>query len=257
MKTLVISNEKGGVGKSTIAFHAAHYFAEKGRVLVIDLDQQQAALTEIMQAQASETPAIDMFAEPTVPVRRDGITLAARTQQLDAIEREDLTTMGEAFGASLAACAEHYDFVVIDCPPAYGVRCAAALIAADLTVAPIELQEASLAAVKNVVGTISAVHRHFKKPPPDFIRKRPLLVSRFNRHSARQRGLFQDLAEQVGRIVIDGAVVARDAYARIHAEGKPVWDMRDHRGQTSGAIKEAATEMRAVLAECERMMGAA
>ena len=64
-------------------------------------------------------------------------------------------------------------------------------------------------------------------------------------------------AETVGRIVIDGAVVTRDAYARAHAEARPVWDLRDQRGQVSAAIKEAAAEMRGVVAQCERMMEAA
>ncbi len=65
MRCLVVNNEKGGVGKTTLAFHASHKLAEKHRVLVIDLDQQQSALTEPMRAFASSIDAISVFAEPT------------------------------------------------------------------------------------------------------------------------------------------------------------------------------------------------
>lgn len=256
LKSLVVMNAKGGTGKTNVSLHLAHGLAEAHRVLVVDLDPQQAALSEPMAAYASDVPAAALFAETTEvkPVGR--ITLVPRSEHLAGIERENLDEMARNLLASLRASAAHYDRIVFDTPPHHGNSIAGAILAADLIVSPIELQEASLNAVESAVGTIFGVCDHFGKPRPDLTRKRPLLVSRFNRHSARQRGLFQDLAQQVGRIVIDGAVVARDAYARAHAEARPVWDLRDHRGQVSAAIKEAAAEMRGVLAQCEQMMEA-
>lgn len=254
MKVVTIAQPKGGTGKTNVAMHTAFAAAETRRVLVVDLDPQQAALSEPMGAFASDIPAAALFAEPTEvkPVGR--ITLVPRSEHLAGIEREKLEEMAENFLASLRANAAHYDLVVIDTAPHHGSAVAAAILAADLIVSPIELQEASLNAVESAVGTIFGVCDHFGKPRPDLTRKRPLLVSRFSRTSLRQRELFQQLAQVVGKIVIDGAIVTRDAYARAHAEAKPVWDLRDKRGQFSGTIKEAATEMRAVLAECERMM---
>jgi chromosome partitioning protein len=52
MKTLVVMNEKGGVGKTNIVAHAGWYFAERFRTLVIDLDQQ-ANLTTTLERIAS------------------------------------------------------------------------------------------------------------------------------------------------------------------------------------------------------------
>ncbi len=257
MRTLTIANEKGGVGKTTLAFHAAHYFADKRRTLVIDLDQQQAALSEPMAAFASTVDAISMFAEPCFPPPVGRITLASRTRQLEALEREDPAEMAETFRASLKLCAEHYDVVVLDTPPAFGVRTSAALLVADQVVAPIELNEASLEAVQSVVDVIAAVCSSFGKPMPDLTKQRLLLVSRYDTHSPRQRALFEDLAHSVGKIVIDGSLVARDAYARYRAETRPVWDMRDGSGRYSPSIKAAADEMRKVLGAIDRMMGKA
>ncbi len=257
MRTITVAQAKGGTGKTNLALHLAHHFRDTRRVLVIDLDPQQAALSEPMAAYASDTPAAVLFVERTEVRPVGAITLLPRSGHLAGVEREDMDTMAGNFVASLQANAAHYDVCVIDTPPAQGTAVAAAILAADLVVSPVELQEASLKAVQSVVDTIAGVMGHFGKPMPDLTRKRPFLVSRFNRHSARQRDLFQQLAETVGRIVIDGAVVTRDAYARAHAEARPVWDLRDHRGQISAAIKEASTEMRGVLAQCERMMEAA
>jgi chromosome partitioning protein len=254
VRVLTIANEKGGVGKTTAAFHAAHKLAETRRVLVVDLDQQQSALSEPMRAHAAPVNAIGLFAEPTMVPPVGTITLAPRTRQLEAIERESLAEMGQTFRESLRRCAEHYDAIVIDTPPAFGVRTNAALLSADLVISPIELNEASLEAVQSVVDSISAVCRAFGKPMPGLARRRPLLVRRYSTHSPRQRALFEELAARVGKIVIDGAVVSRDAYARYRAEARPVWEMRDAHGRMSSSIREAADEIRAVLGAIERMM---
>lgn len=254
MRTITVAQAKGGTGKTNLALHLAHHFRDGRRVLVVDLDPQQAALSEPLAAYASATPAAALFVELAEVEPVGPITLLPRSGHLSGVERENLDAMARNFVASLQANASRYDVCVIDTPPAQGTGVAAAILAADLVVSPVELQEASLNAVQSVVDTIAGVMGHFGKPMPDLTRKRPFLVSRFNRHSARQRDLFRQLAETVGRIVIDGAVVTRDAYARAHAEARPVWDLRDQRGQVSAAIKEASTEMRGVLAQCERMM---
>ena len=105
-----------------------------------------------------------------------------------------------------------------------------------------------------MVDTITAVCSHYGKPWPDLTRQRPLLVSRYDTHSPRQRALFEDLLHKVGRIVVEGAIVSRDAYARYRADACPVWNMRDRAVRMSSSIKQAADEMRAVLSEIERMM---
>lgn len=257
MKVLTVAQEKGGVGKTTIAAHAAWKLAERGRTLVIDLDQQQAALSEVFLPFASSATAIHLFAEPTLIPSVGALTLAARTRQLEAIEREDPAEMVEMFRASLRLCAEHYEFVVLDTPPAFGTRTAAAIAVADLVISPIELNEASLEAVQSVVDTITTVCALYDKAPPDLTRQKPLLVSRYDTHSPRQRALFEDLASKVGRIVVDGAIVSRDAYAKYRSERCPVWDMRDASGRISSSIKTASEEVRRVLTEVERMLEAA
>lgn len=249
MRTVTISNEKGGVGKTMIAYHLAHYLAENGRVLVIDLDQQEAALTDAMQDCVGRVAATDLFAEiTTVPPRDDGpLTLVPRTPELAGIERESLREMGATFLASVSASAEPYAYCVIDTPPAFGVRTSAALLVADYVIAPIELDEASIKAVATVVGHVTRVRAAFQQPPLDLAERKPMLVSRFNTHSPQQRALFEDLSQRAGKLLIEGAIVTRDAYARYRSAGVPCWAMRGANGRPSSATQDAAKQMRAVL----------
>ena len=77
MKTLVVMNEKGGVGKTNIAAHAAWYFAERFRTLVIDLDAQ-ANLTTTLGAYLAPTEAVERLTD-TVQVPSDGPLTVARS----------------------------------------------------------------------------------------------------------------------------------------------------------------------------------
>ena len=87
MKTLVLTNQKGGVGKSTIAVHAAWFLAERGRVLFIDLDGQRNA-TRSLAPHQGKTSAISLFqGEQAIPAA-GLITLAYATTDLPEIEAE-------------------------------------------------------------------------------------------------------------------------------------------------------------------------
>ena len=167
MRTITVAQAKGGTGKTNVAYHIAHALAEKRRVLVIDLDPQQAALSEPLAAYASATPAAALFVEPTEVEPVGPITLLPRSGHLSGVEREDLDAMARNFIASLRTNANRYDVCVIDTPPAQGTGMAAAILAADLVVSPVELQEASLNAVQSVVDTIAPISRQAISGSPD------------------------------------------------------------------------------------------
>ena len=93
MKTLVVNNEKGGVGKSTIAVHLAWYFAERGnRVLFLDLDPQSNGTTTLA-AHAGEIDAAALFVRPIAipPMASVGIRALAAPLRC---ARRDLSPCG-------------------------------------------------------------------------------------------------------------------------------------------------------------------
>jgi chromosome partitioning protein len=126
---IVVGNEKGGAGKSTIAIHTTVALLHAGaKVAVLDLDVRQQTLghcfanrTQWLSANSAQAPMPHVH-----PVSSDGAALARATDE------EALTRFEEAFGE----CAEVADFVLIDTPGADTAISRAAHGLADLIVTP-------------------------------------------------------------------------------------------------------------------------
>ncbi|MBX6392479.1 MAG: ParA family protein [Burkholderiales bacterium] len=166
-RTLVITNQKGGVGKTTTSVNLAAGLAEAGkRVLLVDLDPQgnatmgsgidKRALTHTVyhvllglataeQAKArSERGGYDVL-----PANRD---LAGAEVELVDMERRELRLK-----AALAQVADQYDYVLIDCPPALGLLTLNGLVAADAVMIPMQCEYYALEGLSDLVNTIKKV----------------------------------------------------------------------------------------------------
>ena len=100
LKTLVVMNEKGGVGKTNIVAHAGWYFAERYRTLIIDLDQQ-ANLTSTLGAHVAAVESVELFAGVRKVASVGALTVAFSTRDLLGIEGVDRKCI-ETFRDSLA-----------------------------------------------------------------------------------------------------------------------------------------------------------
>lgn len=247
MKTLVVMNEKGGVGKTNIVAHAAWYFAEKHRTLVIDLDQQ-ANLTTVLGAHLSPVESVDLFAEATSVPANGALTVTRSTRDLAGVETakgEERDAYLTTFRDNLAAAAESYDVCVIDTPPALANRTYGALLAADAILAPVGINDFSIQGIAELMRAIKGVSAHYGRAEPLFL---GLLPSIFDRKSRREREVFEDLAEQAGKLLFPGMVAKRDAYAKAASEATPVWQMK------GAAARDAAEEIRGVFATVAKRM---
>lgn len=126
-KVIVVGNEKGGAGKSTLAIHIVAALLEAGRsVAVIDLDLRQQSLARFFANRRAWLAANDQsLAEPTVADLGDGAALAR------ADEAEQMARFDAAFDRARTA-----DFIVIDTPGGDTVLSRAAHGRADLIVTP-------------------------------------------------------------------------------------------------------------------------
>ena len=171
MRTSVILNQKGGVGKSAtvinVAAVLAHYYGK--RVLVVDGDAQ-GNTTEFFGAD----PALGNLAEILRHGRDEGCFAAAHIQPTnfpgidilasdDSLMDLDLTAvkLGDAQVEVLRDMAvkltelDKYDYVLCDCPPAFNAASAAALVAADDVIIPIKLDAFSMRGMAKILRQIT------------------------------------------------------------------------------------------------------
>lgn len=168
MRTIVFANMKGGVGKTVTAINVAAILAgeHQQRVLLIDADSQGNTTDFFGGDPANGNLAYVLQAnEPTSlciqPTRYPGIDLLASSDTLMDLDLSMLksgqinsTALRELI-ISLAVMDDLYDYVLIDCPPAFNAASAAAMVAADDVIIPIKLDAFSLKGMVNLMRQVS------------------------------------------------------------------------------------------------------
>lgn len=242
MQTIVINNQKGGVGKTLIAVHLAWFLAEEGgRVLLIDLDGQGNA-TSVLEEERLGGYAADLFEagklDPFAP--EPGITVLACDARLHGVELQSVATFIQQF----PAIAEPFDYVVIDTPPTWGARNFAAMAVGDHLLAPVEMKDFAIKGVAQLLQSIKAVREKGRGGRP--INFLGLLASRFNSHSPRERGNLQTLLDEFGtKLMFPGVVTNRDGYEQAMSDAVPVWKIKSSAASVAGAeIRKILTTVR-------------
>ena len=167
MRTIVIENLKGGVGKTITAINfaaiLAHDYAQ--RVLLIDADSQcnltefvggdpdVSSLADVLRGDAGAVECIQTSQVPGVDILPGSEALM--DLDLTKIETEAVSATVLRDMVAYQREAKAYDACIIDCPPAFNAAAAAALIAADEVLIPIKVDAFSLRGMTNVLRQIS------------------------------------------------------------------------------------------------------
>ncbi len=167
MRTIAIINQKGGVGKTTTAVNLAAALARAGqRIGLIDIDPQAHASLHLGLDPQSKAPTVyDLLtgevqiaelwqsAEENLAVAASHIDLAAAEVELAGVVGREVILRDK-----LAAAADHFDYVLIDCPPSLGVLTINALAAADDVFLPLQPHFLALHGLSKLLKTISLVN---------------------------------------------------------------------------------------------------
>ncbi len=162
-KVIAIANQKGGVGKTTIALAVATAMADlvKGRTLVIDLDTQANATVGLGYVVDPKRPGLNDWLVMRRPL--SSVVLHVR-ERLDLVPGSKLTeevnlslsmrSRIEAVKIGLNGASEKYDLVVVDCPPNLSMIARAGIYAARYVLVPIDCEAFSLQGVVTLAGVV-------------------------------------------------------------------------------------------------------
>jgi chromosome partitioning protein len=172
-KILAITNQKGGVGKTTTTVNlAASLAAAKQRVLLIDLDPQGNATmgSGIDKANLAQSVYAVLLGEKSI--REVRVTSeAAKFDVLPAnrelagaeIELVELENRESQLKTALSEVDADYDYVLIDCPPALNLLTLNGLCAAQSVMIPMQCEYYALEGLSDLVNTIRKVRNHLNQ----------------------------------------------------------------------------------------------
>lgn len=163
-RVITLFNQSGGVGKSSLAMNLAYHLQErKHRVLLIDMDPQ-GSLTTFMgvDATAIEQTVYDSILHSSpLPIHSQihGIDLAPANINLSAAELELVVAdmRDVRLKEAVEPVLEHYDFILIDCPPSLGLLSYISLVAATHVLVPIQTQYKAFCGTELLLSTVARV----------------------------------------------------------------------------------------------------
>ena len=240
MKTLVVANQKGGVGKTSTIIHLAFDFIERGmKVAVIDLDPQQNA-SYTLKEYKSGVKSSELFGSSefniNTPKEDAFISLIEADFHLANIVSTSLSVSGDNFKRSIARLdAQGFDVCLIDTAPALGVTMASALLASDYVISPIELEVYSIQGIKKMSATINNIRKVNAKLK--FLGIVPSMVSSRNpRHTLH----LKQLNDAYPQLMVPVSIGLRTSVGDALASCLPVWKIK------KTAARAAAKELRSL-----------
>lgn len=166
-RVIAISNQKGGVGKTTTAINLSACLAEKGKkILVIDIDPQGNTTSGLgIDKSKLDTTVYDIMInyatiwEAMTPSVVDKLTVIPSSRDLAGAEIELIGVDNREYilKKEVDKIRDKYDFILIDCPPSLNTLTVNAMTTADTVLVPIQCEYYALEGLSELIYTIDLV----------------------------------------------------------------------------------------------------
>jgi len=249
-KIYCVTNQKGGVGKSTTTLTLGAALSERGKkVLLIDLDPH-AGLTISLgydnPEEAFDYSVYNVMADKHFPISRaiintsvDDLDLVPSHQDLIEI---DVTLVNRKYWPNtlknaLSPIAGKYDYILIDCPPSLGVLTNCALVASSLAIVPVQSEYLAMRGLHLLFRVVNDIR---EEGNPDLDTK--ILITMFQGRTLHAKEVYEEIQNILPTQVFNTVIRRTIKFADSTVAGKPLL-MTDSSHKGAQAYRELAQEI--------------
>ena len=254
-KIIAITNQKGGVGKTTTAVNLGVGLARTGkRVLLVDADPQSSLTTSLGIENQDELPVSittvmqSVLEEKPMPMNygiihhSEGVDLLPSNIELSGLEVSLINTMSREFVLKdcLSKVKQNYDYVLIDCMPSLGIMTVNALTAANSVIIPTQPSYLSTKGLSLLLRSIFKVKRQIN---PN-LRIDGILMTMVDSRTNDARTIIASLREQVSENLrlFDTEIPFSVRAAECSRSGESIF-AHDKNGKVAAAYKAMTKEV--------------
>ena len=246
-KIVSITNQKGGVGKTTTAVSLAYALAEDGKtVLFVDIDPQangtsslginrrnlQKSVYEVIIGSCPVREAIIPTAYKNLDILPTNMNLAGAEIEMVALEKRE-SLLKEA----LNQVRHRYDYIIIDCPPSLSLLTLNALNASNSVIIPLQPEYLALEGVSQLVNTIKLVKQRYN--PTIYIEG--VLLTMYDGRMNVTLQVANEVKKYFGNKVYKTVIARNVRLSEAPSHGKPV-QVYDRYSKGALAYREMARE---------------
>lgn len=247
-RVIAISNQKGGVGKTTTAINLSACLAEKNKkVLVVDIDPQgnttsglgvdknnlEHTVYHMLIRECSLNDCILHEVLPNISILPSDVNLAGAEIELIGIDDKEFILKNE-----VDSIKDNYDFVIIDCPPSLNLLTVNAMTTANTVLVPIQCEYYALEGLSQLLHTINLVKERLNSG----LEIEGVVFTMYDARTNLSLQVVENVKENLNQTIYKSIIPRSVRLAEAPSHGKPI-NLYDSKSAGAEAYRDLADEV--------------